>query len=46
MEGMEILKLLIVLDSIGMMSSNKRKRGPLKGDIKTRYDETKQLNYV
>lgn len=44
LEGMEIPKLLIVLDSIGMMSSNKEKGDLLKGDIKQDMTRAKQLN--
>jgi len=44
MSGYEIPKLLIVLDSIGMMSSNKEKSDLLKGDIKQDMTRAKQLN--
>jgi RecA/RadA recombinase len=44
MGGFEIPKLLIVLDSIGMMSSNKEKSDLLKGDIKQDMTRAKQLN--
>jgi RecA/RadA recombinase len=42
--GSEIPKMLIVLDSIGMMSSNKEKEDLLKGDIKQDMTRAKQLN--
>ena len=42
--GIEIPKLLIVLDSIGMMSSNKEKEDLLKGDMKQDMTRAKQLN--
>jgi RecA/RadA recombinase len=42
--GFEIPKILIVLDSIGMMSSNKEKADLLKGDIKQDMTRAKQLN--
>ena len=42
--GFEIPKILIVLDSIGMMSSNKEKEDLLKGDIKQDMTRAKQLN--
>lgn len=44
MGGFEIPKILIVLDSIGMMSSNKEKEDLLKGDIKQDMTRAKQLN--
>jgi RecA/RadA recombinase len=44
MGGFEIPKILIVLDSIGMMSSNKEKSDLLKGDIKQDMTRAKQLN--
>jgi RecA/RadA recombinase len=44
LDGMEIPKLIIVLDSIGMMSSNKEKADLLKGDIKQDMTRAKQLN--
>lgn len=44
MGGYEIPKILIVLDSIGMMSSNKEKADLLKGDIKQDMTRAKQLN--
>lgn len=43
MEGEEIPKLLIVLDSIGMMSSNKEKEDLLKGTIKQDMTRAKGL---
>jgi len=42
--GFEIPKILIVLDSIGMMSSNKEKEDLLKGDVKQDMTRAKQLN--
>lgn len=42
--GYEIPKILIVLDSIGQMSSNKEKTDLLKGDIKQDMTRAKQLN--
>lgn len=42
--GFEIPKILIVLDSIGMMSSNKEKSDLLKGDMKQDMTRAKQLN--
>lgn len=42
--GFEIPKILIVLDSIGMMSSNKEKADLMKGDIKQDMTRAKQLN--
>ena len=42
--GYEIPKILVVLDSIGMMSSNKEKADLLKGDIKQDMTRAKQLN--
>ena len=42
--GYEIPKILIVLDSIGMMSSNKEKEDLLKGDMKQDMTRAKQLN--
>ena len=44
MGGFEIPKIMIVLDSIGMMSSNKEKADLLKGDIKQDMTRAKQLN--
>ncbi len=44
MSGYEIPKILVVLDSIGMMSSNKEKADLLKGDIKQDMTRAKQLN--
>lgn len=44
MAGYEIPKILIVLDSIGQMSSNKEKADLLKGDIKQDMTRAKQLN--
>jgi len=44
MEGYEIPKIIIVLDSIGMMSSNKEKEDLLKGDMKQDMTRAKQLN--
>ena len=44
LDGMEIPKILIVLDSIGMMSSNKEKSDLLKGDMKQDMTRAKQLN--
>lgn len=44
MGGYEIPKILIVLDSIGMMSSNKEKEDLLKGEIKQDMTRAKQLN--
>ena len=44
MEGNEIPKLLIVLDSIGMMSSNKEKEDLLKGSVKQDMTRAKGLN--
>jgi RecA/RadA recombinase len=44
MGGYEIPKILVVLDSIGMMSSNKEKADLLKGDIKQDMTRAKQLN--
>jgi len=42
--GYEISKIIIVLDSIGQMSSNKEKNDLLKGDIKQDMTRAKQLN--
>ena len=42
--GYEIPKILLVLDSIGMMSSNKEKSDLLKGDMKQDMTRAKQLN--
>jgi len=42
--GYEVSKILIVLDSIGQMSSNKEKSDLLKGDIKQDMTRAKQLN--
>ena len=44
LEGLELPKLMIVLDSIGMMSSNKEKQDLIKGDIKQDMTRAKQLN--
>lgn len=44
MNGYEIPSILIVLDSIGMMSSNKEKEDLLKGEIKQDMTRAKQLN--
>lgn len=44
MDGYEIPKILIVLDSIGMMSSNKEKEDLLKGSIKQDMTRAKGLN--
>ena len=44
MAGYEIPKILIVLDSIGMMSSNKEKSDLLKGDMKQDMTRAKGLN--
>lgn len=44
LSGYEIPKILIVLDSIGMMSSNKEKEDLLKGDMKQDMTRAKQLN--
>lgn len=44
MAGYELPKILIVLDSIGQMSSNKEKNDLLKGDIKQDMTRAKQLN--
>ena len=44
LEGMEIPKIIIVLDSIGMMSSNKEKSDLIKGEIKQDMTRAKQLN--
>ena len=44
MAGYEIPKILIVLDSIGMMSSNKEKNDLLKGDMKQDMTRAKGLN--
>ena len=44
LNGNEIPKILIVLDSIGMMSSNKEKEDLLKGDMKQDMTRAKQLN--
>ena len=44
LEGLELPKLMIVLDSIGMMSSNKEKNDLLKGEIKQDMTRAKQLN--
>ncbi len=44
LEGLELPKLMIVLDSIGMMSSNKEKNDLLKGDMKQDMTRAKQLN--
>lgn len=44
LNGFEIPKILIVLDSIGQMSSNKEKSDLLKGDIKQDMTRAKQLN--
>lgn len=42
--GFELPKIIIVLDSIGMMSSNKEKSDLLKGDMKQDMTRAKQLN--
>lgn len=42
--GFELPKILIVLDSIGMMSSNKEKEDLIKGDMKQDMTRAKQLN--
>jgi RecA/RadA recombinase len=44
MSGYEVPKILIVLDSIGMMSSNKEKNDLLKGDMKQDMTRAKGLN--
>ena len=44
LDGYEIPKIMIVLDSIGMMSSNKEKNDLLKGEIKQDMTRAKQLN--
>lgn len=44
MNGFELPKILIVLDSVGQMSSNKEKNDLLKGDIKQDMTRAKQLN--
>ncbi len=44
MSGFEIPKILMVIDSIGQMSSNKEKSDLLKGDIKQDMTRAKQLN--
>lgn len=44
LDGYEIPKIMIVLDSIGMMSSNKEKNDLLKGEIKQDMSRAKQLN--
>lgn len=44
LNGFEVPKILIVLDSIGQMSSNKEKNDLLKGDIKQDMTRAKQLN--
>lgn len=44
MGGFEIPKILIVLDSIGMMSSNKEKEDLLKGSVKQDMTRAKGLN--
>lgn len=44
LDGIEVPKTLIVLDSIGMMSSNKEKEDLIKGDIKQDMTRAKQLN--
>lgn len=44
MAGYDIPKILIVLDSIGMMSSNKEKSDLLKGDMKQDMTRAKGLN--
>ena len=44
MSGYEIPKIIIVLDSIGMMSSNKEKSDLLKGDMKQDMTRAKGLN--
>lgn len=42
--GYEIPKIIIVLDSIGMMSSNKEKEDLLKGSMKQDFTRSKGLN--
>mgnify|MGYP000324167854 CR=1 FL=1 len=42
--GFELPKLLIVLDSLGQMASNKEKADLLKGDMKQDMTRAKQLN--
>ena len=44
MDGFEIPKIIIVLDSIGMMSSNKEKEDLLKGAMKQDMTRAKGLN--
>jgi RecA/RadA recombinase len=44
LSGYETPKILIVLDSIGMMSSNKEKNDLLKGDVKQDMTRAKGLN--
>jgi len=44
MDGFEIPKIIIVLDSIGMMSSNKEKEDLLKGAMKQDMTRAKELN--
>jgi RecA/RadA recombinase len=44
LNGFEIPKIMIVLDSIGQMSSNKEKNDLLKGEIKQDMTRAKQLN--
>ena len=44
MSGYEIPKILIVLDSIGMMSSNKEKEDLIKGAMKQDFTRAKGLN--
>ncbi len=44
LDGFEIPKIIIVLDSIGQMSSNKEKNDLLKGEIKQDMTRAKQLN--
>lgn len=42
--GYELPKILLVVDSIGMMSSNKEKEDLLKGEVKQDMTRAKQLN--
>jgi RecA/RadA recombinase len=43
LEGYELPKLMIVLDSLGQMASNKEKADLLKGDIKADFTKAKAL---
>jgi len=43
MEGYELPKIMIVIDSLGQMASNKEKSDLLKGDIKTDMTKAKAL---